>query len=248
MDERAIIEGLENIQCRMHGSNLNQDQMLIAEAIGSIKKYHKMVDDIISAILTSHDLTMWIPVKWIPHPDYAGKIYEVTIVDDGTYKRECATYEDECGWQRVPDKKPLEVVAWHEPSRPYTDTNVLLDSSDISNQKRSIWEDLKEIRLAGRSEEIKKLESQLEEMRAVEFGNLRYTIGDLTTLLYGRYSEENAAKTAEVIGITGASMLKLLSAGQISKEDFEKVCDYLHPDIRLKEQWYRHYVYEEGNE
>ena len=118
-------------------------------------------------------------------------------------------------------------------------------AKDIPVQKRRNLEDLKPIRLATQLDAINKLESQLEEMSSVDFSNLRYTMGDLVKMLYGSYSEENAVKTAEVIGITGKAMLELIKTCQISKEDFEKVCDYLQPDFILKECWYRHYVIKE---
>lgn len=60
--------------------------------------------------------TTWIPCTVVEHPEHCNDC-EVTIKDVRGYSRDIAYYTDK--WRRLADEKPVLVVAWKEPSKPY---------------------------------------------------------------------------------------------------------------------------------
>jgi len=72
--------------------------------------------------------------------------------------------------------------------------------------------------------------------------NLRFTISDVMTRLFGFYREDDISKMASIIGISLESLTDLVHNGIVNQEDFSLICAYLKPAQELKERWYRFYV------
>jgi hypothetical protein len=60
----------------------------------------------------------WIACTVVDHPEHCNDC-EVTFKDVRGYGRDIAFYTDK--WRRASDEVPILVVAWKEPSAPYTE-------------------------------------------------------------------------------------------------------------------------------
>lgn len=72
--------------------------------------------------------------------------------------------------------------------------------------------------------------------------NLRYTIGDEVEKKYGVFSNNFLRCYVDEIGVSYANLFKLVHYGEVNREDFEVICNKLHPDPEIKQYWEQAYV------